>query len=270
MLDSQLNCIHFFYLLFKAGKTEICRHIENTKVFESRAINLRSKKLSSSDIEYLTCFLTQTVHKEWEELDLHGCNICDRGIDILHQKLLKRNITINALSLRNNNLTPSSSSKIYDIAICCKVKILAIHQNQVYSKESKLNLLISHPDSVIEELNISNTNCKPTELFSALQNNKKKKLRILWINNNNITDDDCGAIVRVLQKNTSSKELNMHGNPFKVVIALRIVKALAYNNTLQSLAFPYYNTEDRKTITQSAKDVDNSRYCKLDLCCATT
>ena len=271
MLDSQLKCIHFFYLLFKAGKTEMCRHIENINIFESRAINLRSKKLSSSDIEYLTCFLTQTVHKEWEELDLHGCSICDRGIDILHQELIKHNITINALSLSNNNLTPLSSSKIYDIAICCKVKMLAIRQNQVFSKESKLYSLISHPDSVIEELNISDTNCKlsstATELFSALENNKKNKLRVLWINNDNITDDDGAAIVRVIQKNTSLKELNMHGNPFKVATALQIVKALTYNNTLESLALPYYDAIDRKTITQSAKTVDNNRYCKLDLCC---
>ena len=271
MLDGQMNCIHLFYLLFKAGKIEMCRHIEKLKIFESRAINLRSKKLSSSDIEYLTCFLTQTAQKEWEELDLHGCNVRDRGIDILHQKLIRHNITINALSLSNNNLTPSSSSKIYDIAICCKVKMLAIRQNQVFSKESKLYSLISHPDSVVEELNISDTNCKlsstATELFSALENNKKNKLRVLWINNDNITDDDGAAIVRVIQKNTSLKELNMHGNPFKVATALQIVKALTYNNTLQSLALPYYDAIDQKTITQSAKTVDNNRYCKLDLCC---
>ena len=269
MLDSQLKCIHFFYLLFKASKTEMCRHIENLKIFENRAINLRGKSLSSGDIEYLTCFLTQTAQKEWEELDLHGCNICDRGIDILYRKLIKHNITINALSLSNNNLTPLSSSKIYDIAIHCKVKVLAIRQNRVFSTESKLYSLISHPDSVIEELNISDTNCKPTELFSALQNNKKKKLRVLWINNNNITDDDRGAIVRVVQKNTSLKELNMHGNPFKVTTALRIVKALTYNNTLQSLALPYYNKNGRERIKRLAKEVDDSRYCNLDLYCHT-
>ena len=271
MLDNQFNCIHFFYLLFKSGKTEMCRHIENYKIFESRAINLRGKSLSASDIEYLTCFLTQAAHKEWEELDLHGCNICDRGITILHKKLLRHNVTINALSLSNNNLTASCSSKIYDITIYCKVKTLAIRQNQVFSKHSKLYSIISHPDSVVEELNISETNCKlsstANELFSALEKNKKKKLRVLWINNNNITDDNCDAIIRVLQKNTSLKELNMHGNPINVTTALQILKALTYNNTLQSLVLPYYNSNDRRTITQLANEVDNSRYCKLNLYC---
>ena len=272
MLYSQLKCIHFFYLLFKAGKIEMCRHIENLKIFESRAVNLRGKYLSPSDIEKLACFLTQAAHKEWEELDLHGCNICDRGIEILHQKLVRHNITINALSLSSNNLTPSSSSKICDITIHCKVKMLAIRQNQVFSKGFKLYSIISHPDSMVEELNISETNCRlastANELFLALEKNKKKKLRVLWINNNNITDDNCGAIVRVLQKNTSLKELNMHGNPISVTTALRIVKALTYNNTLQSLVLPYYNSNDQKKITLLAKKVDKrSRYCKLDLYC---
>ena len=270
-LCSQLKSIHFFYSLFKAGKIEMCKHIENLKMFESRAVNLRGKNLSPSDIEKLACLLTQAAHKEWEELDLHGCNIRDGGIEILHQKLVRHNVTINALSLSSNNLTASCSSKIYDITIHCKVKMLAIRQNQVFSKDSKLYSIISHPDSMVEELNISETNCKlsstANELFSALEKNKKKKLRVLWINNNNITDDNCDVIVRVLQINTSLKELNMHGNPINVTTALQIVKALTYNNTLQSLVLPYYNSNDRKRIMELAKEVDNSRYCKLNLYC---
>ena len=270
-LDSQLKCIHFFYLLFKTKNTEMCRHIENSKVFESRAINLRGKNLSSSHIEYLTCFLTQTAHKEWEELDLHGCNIQNCGIDILHEELKEHNITINSLSLSKNHLTASASPKIYDIAIHCKVKKLALRYNSDIGKDPKLYSILSDPDSMVEELYIDHINSRQsstaTELFSAMAKNKKNKLRVLWINNNNLTDNDCDAIVKAIHNNTSMIELNMNKNPFSISTALRIIQGLAHNNTLQYLTLPGYKTEDQERIIQLAEEVDKDRYCRTHIYC---
>lgn len=268
MLDSQLKCIEFYNLFFKAGKTEICNHIANAKIFEGRAISFRGKRLSSSNIKDVTCFLNQAPQQEWEEVDLHGCNLQDSGIVILHQGLMRHNITINRLSLSDNNLTESSSSKIFDIAVHCRVKKLSVRLNTNIGKDPKLYSIIFDPNSVVEELDISSCNqSSTTELLSALGKNKKKKLRVLRINNNNITDDARGAIVKALWNNTSLVELTMHGNPINVTTALQIVKALAHNNTLQYLVLPYYDTNHQERITESAKKVDEDRYCKLDLFC---
>ena len=268
MLNSQLKRIEFFNLLFKADKTEICKHIAYyAKLLEGRAISFRGKSLSSSNIEDVTCFLNQAPQQEWEEVDLHGCNLQDSGVEILHKGLMRHNITINRLSLSNNNLTESSSSKIFDITVHCKVKKLSIRLNTNIGKDPKLYSIISDPHSVVEELNISSINCNQSELLSALGKNKKKKLRVLWINNNNITDDACGAIVKALWNNHSLVELTMGGNPISVTTAQQIVKALAHNNTLQNLVLPYYDTNDQERITESAKEVDENRYCRLDLFC---
>ena len=267
MLDSQLKCIEFYNLFFKAGKAEICKHIACAKIFEGRVISFRGKSLSSSNIEDVTCFLNQAPQQEWEEVDLHGCNLQDSGIEILHKGLMRHNITINRLSLSDNNLTESSSSKIFDIAVHCRVKKLSIRLNANVGKDPKLYSIISDPNSVVEELDISSINCNQSELLSALGKNKKKRLRVLRINNNNITDNACGAIVKALWNNTSLVELTMHGNPISVTTAVQIVKALAHNNTLQYLVLPYYDTNHQERITESAKKVDEDRYCRLDLFC---
>ena len=220
--------------------------------------------MSSSVIKDLTCFLNQAP--EWEEVDLHGCNLQYHGIEVLHQGLMRHNIRINRLSLSRNNLNESCSGKIIDIVIHCRVKVLAIRFNPI-GKDDQLYKVISDPNSVLEVLDISSTNCNESELLSALRKNKEQKLRALHVNNNNISDNACGAIVKALWNNTSLVELTMHGNPINVTTALRIVKALAHNNTLKHLVLPYYHTNDQERITEAAKEVDEDRYCRLDLFC---
>ena len=268
--NTQLKCLRFFKTWFKAGNKEICRDIVNANIFDGRTINLRGISLTPSDVECLTLILIQSPHQEWEEVDMHGCNIEDRGIVILHQGLMNHNIIIKRLSLSYNNLTKSSSSKIHDIVIHCAVQVLAIRYNPAISKDTNFfSSLLSDPNSKLEELYMSNTNCTPsstvTNMFSALEENKK--LKTLQIINNNITDDDCNAIVEALQKNTSLVELNISGNQINAKSAKRIIQALADNNTLEYLALPWYKPKHQKDFTKLAKRVSKKRDCRLDLFC---
>ena len=182
MSDNQVDCIDLFNCFFEGGKREICRLIANSKTFNDRTINLRHKKLSSSDVKHLTCFLTQH-HKEWEKVDLSGCGIQDEQIKILHQGLMSHSITIKGLSLSKNKFTEFSSSNIIDIAIHCKVEVLTVHFNHI----STIHKVLLNSDSVVKELCISHTNfeeCNTTiELFSVLE--KDQKLRALRTCNNN-------------------------------------------------------------------------------------
>ena len=268
--NTQLKCLRFFKTWFKAGNKEICSDIVNANIFDGRTINLRGISLTSSDVKCLTHILIQSPHQEWEEVDMHGCNIEDRGIVILHQGLMNHNIIIKRLSLSYNNLTKSSSSKIHDIVIRCAVQVLAIRYNPAISKDTNFfSSLLSDPNSKLEELYMSNTNCTPsstvTNIFSALEENKK--LKTLQTINNNITDDDCNAIVETLRKNTSLVELNISGNQINAKSAKRIIKALADNNTLEYLALPWYKPKHQKDFTKLAKRVSKKRDCRLDLFC---
>lgn len=246
------------------------KHTANLKMFDGKSIHLKGTELSTpSDIEHVTYFLTQFPH-QLQELDLHGCNIRDCGLDILYQGLKNHN-NIERLSLSKNKLTSSSSSKINNLALHCKVRVLALRFNPCICEDAKLYSILSDPNSMVEELYISHTNCKLsstiTELFTKVVTVQSRKLRVLWVNNNHITNDDCDAIVMALRKNTSLIELSMFGNPISVSSAQCIIRALEYNNTLKHLVLPWYPPEKRKKITSLAKEVDEKRYCKLDLFC---
>ena len=265
------NDFDFFNFLLQAGNQRICMQIANARGFDDHltVIGLRGIPLLSNDMEHLIQFLTQSPHQERKEVDLCGCNIGDSGIALFHRGLTEHNITIKRLSISNNNLTESSSCKVYEIAIHCKVQVLALRHNPAIGKDPKIYSIISDPDSLVEELNMSHTNSKQvstaTELFSELAKNKKKKLRVLWINNNNLTDHDCSAIVKAIRNNTSLTELIMHRNQFSVTSALQIIQALAHNNTLQSLTLPWYETNNQEKIIESAKQVEESRYCRIEI-----
>ena len=266
---SQLKCLHLYKTCFKTGNKEICSDIVNA-IFDGRTINLRGISLSLSDVKCLAFILTQLSHQEWEEVDIHGCDIKDHGIIILHQALMNRSITIKRLSLSYNNLTESSSLKIHDIVIHCEVQALAIRHNPAISKDTDFfSSILSDCNSQLEELYMSNTNCTPSSsianMFAALEENKK--LKTLQTINNNLTNNDCGAIVNALQKNTSLVELNISGNQIDAKNAKRIVQALADNNTLKYLALPWYKPKHQKDITKIAKKVDKKRDCRLDLFC---
>ena len=271
--NSQLKCLRLFKTHHKAGNQEFCRRIANAKVFDKQTINLRGTSLSSSDIKCLALILTQSPHRKWEEVDLHGCDIKDSGIVILHKELINHNITIGRLSLSNNNLTKTSLSKIHEIVTHCSVKVLAIRHNPAIGKDTKFYSAILSDNSVIEELYMSNTNCMPsgatTKMFSALE--KNQNLKVLQTINNNITDHDCDAIVRMLENNTSLVELNISGNQITATNAKRIIQALTNNKTLEYLALPWYKPKYQKNIAKLAKKVDKNRYrhhqCRLNLFC---
>ena len=256
---SQLKCLRLFKTCYQAGNKEICSDIVNANIFDGRTINLRGISLSLSDVECLAVILTQSPHQEWEGVDIHGCDIEDCGIDILHQALMNHSIIIKRLSLSYNNLTESSSSKIRDIVIHCAVQVMGIRHNPAIGKDATFfSSILSDHNSKLKALYMSNTNCTPSSsianMFAALKENKK--LKTLECINNNITKDDCVAIVQALQQNTSLVELNISGNQIKAKNAKRIVQALSGNDTLKFLALPWYKPKHHKVIKLLTKKCD--------------
>ena len=221
-------------------------------------------------MEQLTQFLTQSPHQLRKIIDLCGCSIGDNGISIFHQELTKHNVIIEVLSLSTNKLTELSAWIVYRIAIHCKVRKLSLRHNPSIAKDPRLYLMISDPCSMLEEVNISHTNLKQSstaaELFSEVEkSSKKEKLRVLSINGNNITDNDSYSAVKAIQNNTSLTQLNLHTNEFSVTTALQIIQSLTYNNTLEVITLPWYQTNDQERIVELAREVDKHRYCKTSI-----
>ena len=275
-LDDKLKCLRLFQCCFEAGNEEICRSIENAKSFNCKkiCINISSDKnvctrLSPSDVECVTVFLTCSTPKEWKELNLCLCYIQDHGVHILHQGLKSCDVTITTLWLNNNNITKCSSFAISDIVIKCRVKVLNISGNKTIGEDERLYSLISDPSSTVEKLYMYSTKLSSNgaiKLFNALS--KGKKLRVLWISSNNITDEVCDSITMALQKNTSLVELWMYHNPISGECAQLITQALHHNNTLQLLSLPLYPQDIKEKIRLSVEEVNKnreSRQCQVKL-----
>ena len=104
------------------------------------------------------------------------------------------------------------------------------------------------------------------KLFTALS--EGKKLRILYIAHNAITDEACDAIIMAMKKNTSLGELYMQRNPISGECAQLIVQALQHNNTLQQLELRWYSLDFKERIRLSAEEVNKkreSRNCQVKL-----
>ena len=231
-LGDKLKCFHLFRCFFEAGDKEMCRSIENTKSlnFNSNIIDMSYNTLSPSDVECVTVFLTCSSHKNWKKLDLCQCHIQDHGVHILHRGLTSCDVTITELLLSGNGLTESSSPAIRDITISCRVKLLNISYNKTVGENERIYSIISDPSSMLEKLHMYYTKLSSSaaiKLFTALS--EGKKLRVLNIAHNDITDEACDAIIMAM-KNTSLVELYMHSNPISEECTLLIFEALQHIN----------------------------------------
>ena len=269
--DDQVKCFRLFKCFYEAGDKEMCRSIENAETlnFSSKIFSLSGITLSPNDVECMTVFLTCSSHKVWEMLDLQRCYIQDYGVNILHRGLSSCDVTITSLWLYNNGLTEFSSSAISDITIRCRVKKLSISGNKTVGEDERIYSIISDPSSMLEELYMwrnSLSSNAAIKLFTTLS--EGKKLRILKIYHNDITDEACDAIIMAM-KNTSLVELYMYDNPISGECSQLIVQALRHNNTLERLWLPFGYSEDvQERIRLSADEVNEnreSRQCKVKL-----
>ena len=236
LLSDKIKCLQMYYCFQEAGDMVMCKSIEEATKLDEQQIDLSFTRLSPSDLECLTTFLTCSSHKEWKMLDLWYCHIQDHGLQILQHGLRSSNVIITHLWLMYSGLTAVSSSAISDLTISCRVKILHISNNHTVGEDDRLYRILTDHSSMVEELYMYFTKLSSSgaiKLFTSLS--EAKKLRILGIHYNNITDEACDAIIMAMKKNISLVELNMYSNPISGECVQLIVQALQYNNTLQLL-----------------------------------
>ena len=260
LLNDKIKCLRMYYCFQEAGDMTMCKSIEDATQLDIQQIDLFNTRLSPSDLEGLTIFLTCSSHKKWEKLKLSSCHIQDHGLQILQRGLRSSDVTITELVLNNNDLTAVSSSAISDLTISCRVKTLWINNNNTVGEDDRLYRIITDDSSVVEVLLMSNVNLSSSgaiKLFTALS--EAKKLRVLWIFYNNITNEACDVIIMAMKKNTSLVELYMRKNPISAECAQLIVQALQYNNTLERLFLNSYPDDVKEKIRSLKEEVNKNR-----------
>ena len=260
LLNDEMKRLRMYRCFQEAGDVAMCKSIEEATKLDKQEINLFNTRLSPSDLECLTIFLTCSSQKEWKKLDLWYCHIQDHGLQILQRGLRSSDVTITELDLDNNDLTAASSSAISDLTISCRVKKLGIRRNNSVGEDYALYRIITDHSSMVEELYMYFTNLSSDgaiKLFTALS--EAKKLRILYIHGNNINDEACDAITMAMKKNTSLVRLDINHNRISGECAQLIVQALQHNNTLQLLWLDHYRDDVKEKIRSLQEEVNKKR-----------
>ena len=268
-LNNRLRCLQLYRCFHEAGDDDICKTIERSVEFSDKEIDLSGTRLTATDVECVTVFLTSSSHKEWVGLNLDSCYIQDHGLHILHRGLLHyTDITITELVLSYNGLTSQSSSIISDITVSCNVKVLAIIGNHTIGEDEQLYSILTNPSTMLETLNMIDTALSSRAaiaLFTALKDNNS--LKELYIPINDVTDAS-DAITTALQRNSCLDRLRMDHNPLTGEAIVNIVNALRGNNTLSLLWLPECPEDISKRIS-SLQEVINmkrqSRGCQVKL-----
>ena len=267
LLGDKIKCLRMYRCFQEAGDVVMCKCIKDATKLDEQQIDLSNIRLSPSDLECLAIFLTCSSHKEWKKLDLWHCHICYRGLQILQCGLRSSDVTITELRLAYNDLTAVSSSAISDLTISYRVKILDISYNNGVGEDCNLYKILTDHSSMVEVLDMYDTKLSSKgaiKLFTALS--EAKKLRILWIDSNNISDEACDAITMAMMKNTSLVKLSMHNNPISEECAQLIVQALQLNNTLQRLNYSYhYDVQKIMSLQEEVNKTRETQGCHVKL-----
>ena len=260
-LYNQFQCFRLYRCFHEANDTNICKNIEQSKIFNSKVIDLSRHVLTTSDVECLALFLTSSFHKQWLELNLYKRYIQDHGLHILHHALYQHtDIAINKLRLSVNGLTTQSSSLISEITLKCKVKSLLLSSNYSIGEEQQLYSVLMNSTTVLEELYMYNTKLSSNgaiDMFVALNDNNT--LRKLDISLNDITDDACNAIATALKQNGSLVKLWIYDNPLSGEAILNIMTALKCNNTLVGLWLPHCSEDIEKKANSLQEAINKMR-----------
>ena len=243
-LGDQLKCLYLYFYFKEAKDDKMCKSIEEAEVFRKTTINLGGIRLSATDLECLSRFLSNSLQKQWWQLNLHDCHIQDRNLHLVHRYLNHSGLTIKRLYLNNNYLTKSSSSCISSIVLECKVDRLSLSGNDTIGESGELYSMLTNPSCVLGVLYLSYTTLSSVaiaRLFAALKD--AKTLWWLTVDHCNITDDAVKDIIGGLTVNTSLGSLKMDGNHISGEVLLKVIQALSINNVLQRLHVPGYSRE---------------------------
>jgi len=259
-LCDQLKCFRLFHCFHDSHDYRMCKFIEEAEIFNKKEIKLNGVRLSATDVECVSLFLTSSSNKQWLELDLDNCYVQDRGLHTLCKYLTGSDVSITELWLNYNGLTRSSSSFIRDIVLRCKVEVLWMFGNHTIGESRELYSMLTHPSSVLTRLAMSDTSLSSIAaitLFTAVKNTNK--LKRLYINNNPITDDVAGTMATALAANKSLVRLWMSDNHINGEAMITILRALRDNSTLQEVYVSSYSSAIKNRIKSIEQEVNIKR-----------
>ena len=135
LLNDKVKCLHLFQCLEESKSKDVEGLAE--KLLQGQEIDLSNQTLLPSDLNTIGFFLCRSINKEWEVLNLSGCNIGVTGCDILCNRFLdKQNrdiIVVKKVDLSFNQLTFSCFCRLVELLKSWRTSEAIISDETVHS-----------------------------------------------------------------------------------------------------------------------------------------
>ena len=184
-----------------------------------------------------------SLHNVMTVMKLHisSNNITDEAADDI-ATAISCNIHLQELNLSGNNLQTSGITKIArNLQISSLTKLYINHNNITYEAADDIAAAISCMTK-LQEFDVSGNNLKTTGVVKIVKVLKDiTTLRKLYLSKVNITDEVADGIAAVISCNTAMEVLDVSGNNFKAVGAIKIGENLQHIYTPKTLIISNYN-----------------------------
>ena len=258
--NEQLDSIRRYHSFRMVDNVHNCHTVEELPCFEDSTINLHGNILQE-DLEYVAVFIISSTKKCWIEVNLSNCSINDGNIHLLCQRLHENNdVTIKVLQLSNNFITEKYSFSISNIAVNFKIQKLFVNGNHGIGQSKQFYCMLTNRNTNLRVLHMEDVNLSDNGaryLFTELQHNNT--LKELNVTDNGITDRSCASIAAALQENSCLVKLWMWKNPISGEAAKFIVEVLKHNTSLEQLGLRYYGESTQRSITVLEEVVNKTR-----------
>ena len=139
-LENKIKCLHLFQCLVESNNEDMIKSVN--RFFQDNQIDLSNQTLLPSDVNTLGFFLIRSINKQWEMLDLSGCNIGRIGINVLCDRFLDKQsreiLGIKKVDFSYNQLNFSSLMQVLEL-------LKSWHTSQLIIKDSEI--LQNHANS---------------------------------------------------------------------------------------------------------------------------
>ena len=139
-IKNKIKCLHLFQCLIEANKGNVIELVGY--VVQNNQIDLSNQILLPRDLYTLTFFLIRSLNKNWDQLNLSNCNIGNKGIDILCNRLLSKSIvTIKTVIFSHNQLNCSSIIRLFDLFKCWHTSEIIITDDTILDSTTDIEAI---------------------------------------------------------------------------------------------------------------------------------
>ena len=234
--------------------------------------NIKNIDISFNHIINLSLMSHILSLKNLSKLNLQMNNINDNDIKALVNYIKENNTPIKELILKNNEITKEGSESIADLIKFSKsLKILDLSFNELKSEGVKKicnGMIIANSNSCLEQLYLNGNKCNDycaDVIFNLLINSNTKRLKVLSLNLNFLSNKGVDKILSSLRKNESLKQLCLSENKIDAKAFVNLNNYLKFNRTLKILEIKSSRINDESLDDIMKIFEDNSSLEKLNL-----